>query len=169
MLRRLHQLARDLRGVAAVEFALYSSLFFTVVMGGLDFGEYHIARSEIDKAVGAASVSAFETRDNVDFGGMQAYVRALAEDNALTVTTSCNGVVGACTNSVSRTCSCLKTDGTYVATTCGDPCTATGTTTGSTAGYYLTIRASRPFTPMLLPEGALSGKTIAREATTRLD
>ena len=160
-LSRLH---RDESGAALVEFSLWTVLFFFAAMAGLDFGSYYLQRGAADEGVSAAAVSAFAKRDNVNFTDLPAYVRSLSDDPALTVTTSCNG--GTCTN-LSRICACLNGTGGYVAAAaCGDPCT--GMTAGSTAGYYLTISASKPYEPLMLPSAAIGSEQIRLIATVRL-
>lgn len=117
---------------------------------------------------GAAAVSAYNSRDNVSFAAMPAYVRGVSGDGTSVVTLSCNGVAGSCTN-FSRTFACLKSDGTYVASTEGSTCTGTGMTAGSTAGYYFTIEATRPFEAMIIPDTVIDGSNMAQRATIRLE
>ena len=162
-LSRLH---RDESGAVLIEFSLWTVLFFFAAMAGLDFGSYYLQRGAVDEAVSAAAVSAFANRETVNFDGLPDYVRSLSDDPALTVSTSCNGVAGSCVN-LSRTCACLNGTGGYVpATACGDPCV--GMTAGSTAGYYLTIRASKPYEPLMIPTNGITGKQISLVATVRL-
>lgn len=166
-LRSLRRLKADENGAAVVEFSLWTVLFFMVSLAGLDFGAFYLQRSAADEAVSAAAVSAFSKRTNVNFSDLPAYVKALSDDPALTVTTACNGVNASCTN-LSRTCACLKSNGTYVSGTCGAACSGTGITTGSTAGYYLTVTASKAYDPMILPSGTLVPATVKQSATVRL-
>lgn len=167
MTPRRPSLARDVRGVAGVEFALWTVLFFMVALVALDFGFYHIQARRADEGVSTAALSAFGTASNVDFDGLPAYVRALAGDSSLSVTTACNGLGGACTNS-GRGCACLNASGGYVALSCGASCAGAGMTAGSTAGYYLTVRATRGYRAMLVPRSLLDGARISRSATVRL-
>ena len=163
----LTPLRRDENGVAAVEFSLWSVGFFLIVMVAIDFGMFFIERGKINEAVAATAVAAFEDADNVNFNVLPSYVRSLADNQTVAVTTSCNGVAGSCTN-LNRACACLKNDGTYVDDACGNICVGTGMTAGSTAGYYLTIEASQGFTPLVLPNGILSNKSLSQKATVRL-
>lgn len=167
-LKRLRSLARDNRGVAAVEFALWTTSFFFAVMIAIDFGYYYMHRSKLNTAVGAAAVAAFNDADNIAFADMPAYVRSLSGDTSASVTLSCNGTAGSCTN-LNRSCACLRNDGTFVAAgSCGAPCTGSGVTSGSTAGYYFTVEASRPAEAVIIPQSVLDGATIAQRATIRL-
>ncbi|MFC3099174.1 TadE/TadG family type IV pilus assembly protein [Alteraurantiacibacter palmitatis] len=166
--RFLSCLRKDQRGVAAVEFALWTTLFFFAVMVALDFGSYYMHRGKLSTAVGAAAVSAYNQPNNVAFNSMQGYVRSLSGFADATVTNSCNGVAGSCTN-LNRTCACLKNDGTFVAAACNTSCSGSGVTAGSRAGYYYTITASAPFSPMIIPDSVLDGSTMSQRATVRLN
>ena len=166
-LRASAAMRRDTAGVAAIEFALLSALFFLAICVALDFGFLYLERSKMNEAVGGAAVNAFSSADNVNFSALPGYVRALADDQTLDVTTSCNGVSGNCTN-LSRTCACLKTNGNYVAGTCGASCSGSNFTAGSTAGYYLTVHAAHSFQPLIVPRSVLGNAQIAQQATVRL-
>ena len=163
----LSTIRRNEDGVATVEFALWVTGFFMIVMVALDFGMFFIERGKVNEAVAASAVASFEEADNVNFGVLPNYVRSIADNQAITVAMSCNGVANSCTN-LNRTCACLKTDGTYVAAACGNICTGPDVTGGSTAGYYLTIEAAQGFNPVVLPTGLLSGTSVTQQATVRL-
>lgn len=156
----------DELGAAAIEFALLTSLFFLVILVALDFGSFYLERSKMNEAVSGAAVNAFASAENVDFSALPGYVRALANNPSLAVTTACNGTSGTCTN-LSRSCACLRTNGTYAAASCGSACTGT-VTASSTAGYYLTVGASQTFEPLILPRGLLGNARISQQATVRL-
>lgn len=164
MLKFAEKLAKDERGTAVTEFALWTTALFLVVMAGLDFGTYYMQRGQLNEAVSAAAVQTFEKRENVDFNGLQAYVRNLADDQTLTLSTSCNGVANACTN-FGRTCSCLKSNGTYTAATCGSSCSGTQ----STAGYYVNLKAEQEYKTAILPKSLMGGSHVRQSATLRLN
>lgn len=166
MLRLLRKLRRDGRGVAVAEFAIWVAVFFIGVLAALDFGKFYMDRGELSDALSAATVQAFQTRENVDFAAITTTARNLSRNQSLTVASLCNGVAGSCTNG-SRTCACLRTDGSYAPADCGSTCSG-NVVTGSTAGYYLTITASRDYQPALLPKGMLAGADIRQTATVRL-
>lgn len=159
-------LHNDNHGGVAVEFALWVTLFFIASLGAFDLAEMYFKRSQMGSAVSAASLQAFDERDNVKFHELTAYVRALSNDETLTVNVSCNGVANSCTN-LNRTCACLTREGTFAMGQCGAQCLGSNMTSGVTAGYYLTITASQPFNPALMPkEGA--GSQLSQTATVRL-
>ena len=166
-LTRWGVLRRNDDGVVVIEFALWSTLFFLVVSVAMDFGTFFIQRGKINEAVTATAVATFNGPETVAWSSLQTYVRGLTEDPSVDVTYQCNGGISACGNGT-RTCACLKTDGTYQsASACGDPC-GTGTTANSTAGYYVTITATQNFDPVIVPSGILDDAQIVQSATIRL-
>lgn len=170
MRQLLRRLRRDTKAAATVEFAVISVFFFLVVMGGMDIAMFYIQQSKLGGAVSGGTASAFQNRATVDYSGLQTYIRQASRAPAgttVSVTTTCNGNA-TCTNT-SRTCACLSQTGTYVnAASCTAACTGTGMTSSSTAGYYLTINASYTYRPILLPQGFMTGKSIQRTSTIRL-
>jgi len=160
-------LRRDREGSVMTEFAIWTSVLFIALMAGMDFGGYYIARGAVNEAISAAAVQAFESRDEADFTAIPGYVRNLSERPSLAVTISCNGTTGSCTNT-NRTCACLRTDATYSANTCGSPCSGAGMTPNSVAGYYLTIKASQTYEPLLVPDSLLAGTALTQATTVRL-
>ncbi|GFM30748.1 TadE/TadG family type IV pilus assembly protein [Novosphingobium sp. PY1] len=167
MLGLLRKIRRAEGGVATVEFGIWVTTFFLVIMGVLDFASFYMERSQVNEALSAAATKSFADRENVDFGALPVYVRNFAEMPTLSVSASCNGVAGSCTN-LNRTCACLKTDGTYSAGTCGSTCSGSGMTSGSTAGYYVTLSADHRFSPILLPGGLLKGTSTGQSVTVRV-
>jgi Flp pilus assembly protein TadG len=166
--RHLAHLRKDQKGAAAVEFALWTTAFFFAVMAVMDFGMYFMYRGKLSTAVGAVAIASYNDPENVSFNTMEGYVQSLSGYADAEVTLSCNGVANSCTN-LSRTCACLKSDASFVSASCGTTCSGTGVTSGSTAGYYFTVTATRPYTPLILPNSALSGATMSQMATVRLE
>lgn len=160
------RLATDDRGTAAVEFALWCTLFFLTITVALDFGLFYVKRGAINEAIGAVAVSSFETRETVPFNQIPSFVQALSDEPDLVIDIRCNGQPG-CVND-ERTCACMKGDGTFVPLACGTACTAAGTTAGSTAGYYLTISARQSYQPVLVPGSTALPAEIAQHTTVRL-
>ena len=166
MMKRLllKRFRKDESGVAAVEFALWSVGLFMLIAAGLDFGLYYITRSHVDESLSATAISAFDARDNVAFTTLPAYARAMADDNALAVSVSCNGTAGSCTN-LSRSCACLNADRSFTAQSCGTVCSASGTS----AGYYLTLDANANYSSVVVPSRLVGNGQISRSITLRLE
>ncbi|PEQ10769.1 hypothetical protein B2G71_20595 [Novosphingobium sp. PC22D] len=168
MIALMRRLRRDSRGVAVTEFAVWTTAMFFAIMTAMDFAGFYLQRGQINEALSAAAITAFKERDNVPFDDVSATVRNLAENPNLAVTLSCNGVANECENA-SRSCGCLSSTGTYTAKECGQTCTGTGMTAGSTAGYYLTINARQDYTPVLVPFSVLGDKAVEQSVTVRLE
>ncbi len=168
MIRRLLSgLRDDQRGMATIEFALLSVLFFFVMTAGLDLGMWYQQRQRIDSAVEQGSMIAFNTRTTVDQAAIGTYVAAASKlSTAPTVTVGCNGGTSNCVNS-GRTCACVSGSPptpTYTATACNATCAD-----GSLSGYYMNIKAVATSSTMLVPAAMLGGSmTQTRGAVVRL-
>ncbi|KRB79785.1 hypothetical protein ASE00_18930 [Sphingomonas sp. Root710] len=161
--RHLARLAREQRGVATIEFALLSVLFFFVMTAGLDIGMWYQQRLRLDSAVEQGGMIAFNSRASVDPVAIKTYVEAAAKLAAApTVTITCNG--GTCANT-GRTCACISGSGpTYTTAACNATCAD-----GSLAGYYLKVNAVATSSTMLVPAAMLGGNmTQTRNALVRL-
>ena len=162
---------RDSRGSATIEFALLTCFFFAIMLGALDFGMFFIQRSNLSGGVSTASIHSFANRDAVAFANIPAMVTAASRapgGSNVAVTVTCNAGTASCANT-DRVCACLTTTNTFVeASSCGASCTGGNMTSGSTAGYYLTIAASYPYTPAVLPKGALGSAIVQQTAVVRL-
>lgn len=171
LVRLARRLRRDRRGAATIEFALWGSFVFIGMLTALDFGLWQSYQLRLSSAVEQGSILAFNGRGTLDqaaAGQIGRYVSATAHlplPGAVTVTTGCNGGTDNCV-ATSRTCACIATAGTtnsYAAASCGEPCPG-----GSTAGYYLTIRASYPYHAVVLPDAWLDGRDMIDSAVVRL-
>ena len=157
---------RDQRGVATIEFALLSVLFFFVMTAALDLGMWYQQRLRLDSAVEQGGMIAFNQRATVDAAAaanITTYVGAAAKlASAPTVTITCNGAT--CVNS-SRTCACISGSGpTYTTAACNSTCGD-----GSLAGYYMKISAVATSSTLLVPAAMLGGTmTQTRAALVRL-
>ncbi|WP_239805392.1 TadE/TadG family type IV pilus assembly protein [Croceicoccus hydrothermalis] len=160
----IRSLREDEAGAVAVEFALWSMLFFMVVASALDIGSFFMKRSKLDEALSASAIVAFDNRENVRFDQLPAYVRALSDDAATRVTLSCNGAANGCTN-MDRSCACISADGGYVTYTCKAACP----NNGARAGYYMTLEATAPIEALIVPQRAFGGETVTRATTLRLE
>jgi Flp pilus assembly protein TadG len=161
------RLRDDQRGMATIEFALLSVLFFFVMTAGLDIGMWYQQRLRLDSAVEQGSMIAFNSRAAVDQAAIGTYVAAAAKLSAPpTVTVGCNGGSSNCVNS-GRTCACLSgttPNPTFTATACNATCGD-----GSLAGYYMNIRAVATSSTMLVPAAMLGGNMVqTRSAVVRL-
>ncbi|ATE66751.1 TadE/TadG family type IV pilus assembly protein [Rhizorhabdus dicambivorans] len=163
----LSRLAREERGVATIEFALLSVLFFFVMTAGLDIAMWYQQRLRLDSAVEQGAMIAFNSRSSVDQAAIGTYVGAAARlSSAPTVTVGCNGGSSNCVNSA-RTCACVSGSApnpTFTTTACNAACAD-----GSLAGYYMNIKAVATSSTMLVPAAMLGGNMVqTRSAVVRL-
>ena len=169
MIRRLLlRLRQDQRGVATIEFALLSVLFFFVMTAGLDIGMWYQQRLRVDSAVEQGAMIAFNTRTNVDQAAVRTYVGAAAKLSAAPiVTVGCNGGTNNCANA-GRTYACISGSPptpTYTAAALNATCAD-----GSLAGYYMNIKAVATSSTMLVPAAMLGGNMVqTRSAVVRLE
>jgi Flp pilus assembly protein TadG len=159
-------LASNSRGVAAVEFALLSSLFMIFGLITLDFGLSFIARQRITSAVSQGELYAFDNYSNgqtIATSTITSYVQSVANLSAVTATVTCNGSTTC--SGASSSCYCLTSAPVAysLAATCSGTCAD-----GSAPGYFLTIAASYSFQPLIAADTALVGTTISDSATVRL-
>ena len=161
---------RDTRGVATVEFALWSLLLFATLLPGLDFAAYLIFQGRLASAVQQGSMLAYNMRnsDTINTSQLINYVSSSAGAPTATITTTvtCNGGSQSCAVPVtSRQCTCVSglTPTYTAAASCGLPCI-----NGATSGYYLTVTASYPYHAMTVPDQWLEGSIMKRTQTVRL-
>ncbi|MBY8821276.1 TadE/TadG family type IV pilus assembly protein [Sphingomonas colocasiae] len=166
MRRRLNGkgLGRDRRGVAAVEFALWSTLIFLALVPVLDFGVYLLTGSRLAATVQQASILAFNMRDQdvIDTAPLTAYVAA--SGSGVTASVVCNGGAASCgARKADRQCACVTGVSTYSSTSCAGSCG-----NGSKPGFYLTVQASRSYSASVVPGSFLEGDRVSRAVTVRL-
>ncbi len=164
----LARLRREKRGVATIEFALLSVLFFFVMTAGLDIGMWYQQRLRLDSAVEQGAIIAFSSRASVNQATVGTYVAAAAKlATAPVVTVGCNGGTNNCVNS-SRTYACVSGSTptpTYTVAAANAVCAD-----GSLAGYYMDIRAVSTASTMLVPAAMLGGNMVqTRSAVVRLE
>ena len=168
MIRRLILgLRDDRRGMATIEFAFISVLFFFAMTAALDLGMWYQQRLRLDSAIEQGAMIAFNSRTSVDQVAIGTYVASAAQlSTAPTVTVGCNGGTSNCVNA-SRTCACVSgttPTPTYTTTACNAACAD-----GSLAGYYMNIKAVATASTMLVPASMLGGAmTQTRNAVVRL-
>ncbi|WP_170314850.1 TadE/TadG family type IV pilus assembly protein [Aquibium carbonis] len=178
-LRAILRLARDRKGVSAVEFALIAPVFLVILAGVIDVGQMMQIRSELNTAVSAGA-----NRILLNGGGLSAgTAEAIASDvafisaadtpgvtakvtinNAFTVSMTGRAASASGKTSVADQCFCPNPQGTAVdwsvAVSCGAACPASD----EFAAKYLEISVSRPYDAMFGGYGFL-GNSIAVKTT----
>ncbi len=161
----MRRIARNQSGVATIEFALWSSLIFSMLIVSADFGFYAFYKERLKRSVSEASIAAFDSRDNVDPNRIAQYLAASVRipGAAPTVKVTCNGG-NACVNAA-RTCGCISpSDGSFSAQpTCGSICPS-----GGLSGYYMNISAQVTFRNVVVANPWLEGEPISANLSVRL-
>jgi Flp pilus assembly protein TadG len=185
-LRPLWVLARDRGGIAAVEFALLTPVFCLLLAGVVDLGGALYAKFKLDSAVTAGANYAQINAASVNSSNGQ----TLANNIATIVETSQgsgwadDGVVVNNGPSTSVTSGTPTTGGTAAnADVCYCPTGAVGTFTwgssatcgsacpGSGAGYagkFVTITATKTYTPIFSSYGIVQNDTITATAAVQV-
>ena len=172
-LSRLRTLPRDRRGAATIEFAFWSILFFMGMLVALDFAMWRTQQLRLGSAIEQGGVLAFNARQSLNADNATAignYVRTAAQVAGgwpPDVTVTCNEGL-TCSDAADRPCACLNMGASgpaFPAAACGSSCAATP---GTTAGYYVKIKASHPYQSAILPSAMLAGKMMVDSVVVRL-
>lgn len=180
---RLLRLPGDRAGVAAVEFAMVMPIFGLLLAGVVDLGNVLYIRFRLDSAVSAAADYVLVNAASVSSTG-----GATLAGNAATVVQSSQGASWANatvvinngptstinngtataggTASGADSCYCPTYSGGTTtwgaAMSCGAACSSAGT-----AGKFVTITASRTYTPVFSTYGIVQNGTISSSATVQ--
>lgn len=154
---------RENAGVAAVEFALYATVFLVILAATVDIGMLLFTQSELDAAVSAgaeyAANSAALVASNPD--GLSSNISDIVNNaNGTSWATSTVNV-----NNGNDTTGCYCPTGTPgnwswgSTVTCGSACAG-----GGVGGQFVTITATTTITPIFSNFGFASNGTITRSA-----
>lgn len=155
--------ARENAGVAAIEFAIYATVFLMIVAATVDIGLLLFTNSELDAAVSVGAQYAANNAAMVSSNpsGLATNISALV-DNA-NGTGWATSTVDVNNGNDSTGCYCpTGTPGNWSwgsAATCGSACAGSGI-----AGQFVTITASRSVSPLFPTFGFVQSGTISRSA-----
>jgi len=183
---RPHDLLRDTRGIAAVEFALFTPVFALLLAGIVDLGGALYTKFKLDSAVTAGANYAQINAANVSSTNGQTLAANIATivetsqgsgwaDDGVVVNDGPTANVSSGTPSNGGTaanadlCYCpTSPSGTFAwgaSTTCGAPCP--GVNTGY-AGKFVTITATRQYTPIFSSYGIVQNDAISTSAAVQV-
>jgi Flp pilus assembly protein TadG len=153
--------ARENAGVAAVEFALYATVFLMIFAATVDIGLVLFAQSELDAAVSAGAEYAANSAALVADATLNTNISDIV-DNA-NGTGWATSTVNVNNGNDSTGCYCpTGTPGSWSWGTtqgCGTSCTG-----GGVAGQFVTITATTTITPIFSSFGFAPNGTISRSA-----
>jgi Flp pilus assembly protein TadG len=184
--RFLGAFGRDRRGVAAVELALLTPVFCLLLAGVVDLGGALFTKFKLDSAVTAGANYAQINASNVNStngGTLAANIATIVEtsqgsgwaDDGVVVnngpTTTVTAGTPATTGTAANADACYCPSGTVSAftwgasTTCGAACP--GTSTGY-AGKFVTITATKTYTPIFSSYGIVQNDTITATSVVQV-
>jgi Flp pilus assembly protein TadG len=154
-------LARDRRGVSAVEFGLATPVFLAMLTPVIDLGLAFSPQIRINQMVEAGAQYATANPYN---GGSWATNVQSAMTNAQSTLTGVNTSVG------SETCGCPNSTSTAIVTgSYGTPPSCTGSCPDSSSpGYYVTLTGSLTYTSVMPYSILGSTATLSRQAVVRV-
>ncbi len=170
----------DRRGASAVEFALLAPIFLLLLAAAVDFGGVLYIKFGLENAVSAAANYALQNASSVNATSGSSLATSLAAivqseraanwangsivvNNGPTAAISGGKVTSSGTAANANSCYCPTGSGasvTWGATaSCGSTCAA-----GGLAGKFVTIVATRTYTPMFSSYGIVKNGTISSTA-----
>jgi Flp pilus assembly protein TadG len=161
-------LARDRRGMSAVEFGVAAPIFLAILMPVIDLGRAYSQQIQIRQAVQAgalyASVNVYNT------GTWSTSVQN-AVTNSLATSLSSDPTFSATVGS--ETCGCPNGTSTDIishdtVTTCGPSNGGTNCSDGSRPGYYVTVTGSLSYTPIMPYSILANPTTLSDQAVVRI-
>ena len=161
-MKKLLSLFRDVRGVAAIEFALASLFMFGTITVALDFGYNMQQKLKLGSAVEQAAIIAYNQQTGSDTSVLSNFIVAAAGTrNTPSVAITCNGT----TSCGDGKCSCINSTGGFVsAATCNAACSGSN----ATSGNYMKIVATSTYNAVIVPNRWLNGTNMTSTAVVRL-
>lgn len=154
----------DVRGAAAVEFALAATFVFLALLPFVDYAIYASDRKDLQEAVYRATLYAVGNPDAVDAETLTRYINAGRGEGStpLTVSIQCNGAECSTANRASL---CLggTTSTPVFSSPAGGSCTG-----GDAPGYFITIAAHTTYNALIGSASSLQGETVSAKLTARL-
>jgi Flp pilus assembly protein TadG len=182
--RRICGIAGDRRGIAAVEFALLTPVFCLLLAGVIDLGGALYTKFKLDAAVTAGANYAQINASSVNSSNGQTLANNIATivetsqgsgwaDDGVTVNNGPTTAVTSGTATPSGTaanadaCYCPSgTVGSFTwgsSATCGSSCAG-----GGYAGKFVTITATKTYTPIFSSYGIVQNDTITATAAVQV-
>jgi Flp pilus assembly protein TadG len=155
-------LARDRRGMSAVEFGIAAPVFLAILIPAVDLGRAYSQEIQVRQAVQAGALYA-----SVNVYGGSDWSSNVS--NAVTNSTT----LGVTPNVTAETCGCPDAGSTAIVshdavTTCGPSNGGTNCSDGSTPGYYVTITGTLSYTPVMPYSILANPTTLSAQAVVRI-
>jgi Flp pilus assembly protein TadG len=153
-------LARDRRGMSAVEFGIAAPVFLAILMPVIDLGRAYSQEIQVRQAVQAGALYA-----SVNVYNTGTWPSSVSSAVTNSTTLSVSPTVSA------ETCGCPN--GTDISshdtvTTCGPSNGGTNCPDGSAPGYYVTITGTLSYTPVMPYSILANPTTLSAQAVVRI-
>ena len=155
-------LARDRRGMSAVEFGVAAPVFLAILMPVVDLGRAYSQQIQIRQAVQAGALYASVNVYNSSTWSSNVS-SAITNSTYLSVTPTVSAESCGCPNGTSTDISSHDT-----VTTCGPSNGGTNCSDGSAPGYYVTITGSLTYTPVMPYSILANPTTLSDQAVVRI-
>jgi Flp pilus assembly protein TadG len=163
----LKRFARDRNGLAAIELAIIAPVLLLCTLCVADLGRYALDKTWVTSAASAGAEYASAHADDQQY----APTYPMGSAFSAAITTVATSATPATNISVSPTPSsyygCATATG-VTASTQGATCPS-GTSTGATAGEYVSVTATMPFTALFSAAGISYPSTITSTAVVRIE
>jgi Flp pilus assembly protein TadG len=158
----LAALARDRRGMSAVEFGVAAPIFLGILMPVVDLGRAYSQEIQIRQAVQAGAL----------YASVNMYSGSTWSSNVSSAVTNSTTLSVSPTVSA-ESCGCPNADSTAIVshdtvTTCGSSNGGTNCSDGSTPGYYVTITGTLSYTPVMPYSILANPTTLSAQAVVRI-
>ena len=159
-------LARDRRGMSAVEFGIAAPVFLAILMPVVDLGRAYSQQIQIRQAVQAGALYASVNVYNSSTWSTNVQ-NAVTNSTYLSSDATFAATVGA------ESCGCPNATSTDIVshdtvTTCGPSNGGTNCSDGSAPGYYVTITGSLTYTPVMPYSILANPTTLSDQAVVRI-
>lgn len=156
-------LARDRRGMSAVEFGLAAPVFLAALSPVIDLGLAFSEQLRINQAVDAGA----------QYAANNPYNGSTWSTNVSNAVTNSTNLLSISPTVGSQTCGCPNSTNTAIVThdtvsTCGPSNGGTNCSDGSAPGYYVTITASLTYTSVMPYSILGSSATLSSQAVVRI-
>jgi Flp pilus assembly protein TadG len=158
----LKRLPRDTSGLAAIELAIIAPVLFLCTLCVADLGRYALDKTWVTDAASAGADYAVAHANDSNYS--PTYPMGSAFSAA--IATAATSATPAANISVSSYYGCATSSG-VTASTQGATCPS-GTSTGGTAGEYVSVTATMSFTALFSAAGIPYPSTIKKTAVVRI-
>ena len=163
----LKRFARDRSGLAAIELAIVAPVLFLCTLCVADLGRFALDKTWVTDAASAGAEYAAAHADDQQYASTYPMGSAFSAAIATAATSATPTTNISVSPTPSTYYGCATSSGVTVSTQ-GAMCPS-GTSTGGTAGEYVSVTATMPFTALFGAAGIAYPSTITATAVVRIE